>query len=358
MLHIVLGIIMMFAIGFWKYTYAHKRDEPLGIPPQAVGDCAGGEKRALLVEDNLLYRCDLVALQEKVFDLDIYRHGEEANKDGQGLRLRQLHKVEDPDSYDLISQPYAPHLVTTADGLQLRLRPEDTEPGLYSTAEWTTGVAEHFDQPALEKAGVAGAPNCFMVGRAISCYLRFSPNYASGTALGTAGINSQNWRGFEDPTIRPQYRDYTVLTIAYVGPQSGLLSKLASRSWTPRLSAFAMDFMTGVMWTKPIPKSIDISQWHTYRIEWHPCEIRYLVDDVLFATFKQGQRAVNLRVLKGEFELPIRKGFIPPAALHPGIWLDNNTAKKPAMDVPCGFEAEQWMELAWFEIQELGADRL
>jgi hypothetical protein len=38
-----------------------------------------------------LWRCDLAAMGEKVFDLDIYRHGVDADREGQGLALRKLY---------------------------------------------------------------------------------------------------------------------------------------------------------------------------------------------------------------------------------------------------------------------------
>lgn len=294
-----------------------------------------------------LWRCDLASLGERVFELDIYRHGPKADKDGQGLALRKLHKSTDGPAHFNISQPDAPFYMITSDAFRLRLRPEDTDPGSYTTCEWAAGPCMCLDEVGLIEGGLAMDPRVVLPGRGISFRLRCHPSYQAGTALGTAGMVVQDFKGHEDP--KRKYFDYTFSTIVYLGPEAGMFGRLLGGRGKPGFIALTADYTTDTMWFKRLPHQIDISEWHTYTIEWAMSGVRYRVDGKAWAHFKQGQRTLNLGLLKGQVAMPFKRGFVIAGPMQPDVWIDNNMPRKATFGGYSAFREEQWLDLDWVE---------
>lgn len=294
-----------------------------------------------------LWRCDLAALGENVYDLDLYRHGAAADRGGQGLALRKLYKSTDGPAHFNLSQPDAPFYEVTPDGLRLKLRPEDTDSQSYTTCEWAAGPCLCLDQVGLIEAGLAMDPRVVMPGRGISFRLRCHPSYQAGTALGTAGMVVQDFKGHEDP--KRKFFDYTFSTIVYLGPAAGMFGRLLGGPGRPGFIALTADYTTDTMWFRRLPPAIDIAEWHTYTVEWQMSGVRYLVDGKAWAHFKQGQRTVNLGLIKGQVALPFKRGFVVGGPMQPDVWLDNNMPRKATFGGYSAFTEEQWLDLAWVE---------
>ncbi|HNK63733.1 MAG TPA: family 16 glycosylhydrolase, partial [Anaerolineales bacterium] len=76
--------------------------------------------------------------------------------------------------------------------------------------------------------------------------------------------------------------------------------------------------------------SMDVTQWHSYRLEWGPKRVAWFVDEV------------------SVFESAVS----PNAPLGLVIWLDNQFAAFPP-DGKIGFGVLENPEPAWLEIEEL-----
>jgi hypothetical protein len=319
------------------------------FPPVGL-DIAELQARIAADAGEVIWRQDLAELGNRIFDLDIYKHGPAADVDGQGVALRQLHLIDSPAGHGHLSQPDANHYQVTPDGLRLRLRPEDTDRKAYSTSEWAAGPCRHLDQQALVRGMLEGDPRVVVPGRSITWRIRLSPGYARGTARGTFGVIAQDFRGHEDPGKR--FYDYTVMSIVYIGPDGGLFGRLLWGGSKPRLAIVAADYSLGVMWFKPLP-DIDVTAWHEYTIAPELTKVSFLVDGKEAGRFEQGQRAFNLMLMQGKPGWIFRRGFLLPGPCQPDAWVDNNTASGPRVSGYCKFEAEQWAEIAWVEVQRL-----
>lgn len=301
-------------------------------------------------QGEVIWRQDLAALGERIFDLDMYAHGPQADKNQQGVALRQLHLIDTPAKHEL-SQPDSGHYTVTSDGLRLRLKPEETSKTAYSTSEWAPGPCRHMDQYALVKGMLDGDPRVIFPGRAITWRLRLSQEYADGTARGTFGMIAQDFRGHEDP--HKKNYNYTVISMAYVGPDGGLFTRLLSGGGKPRMAMIAADYTLGNIWVKPLPADLDVTGWHDYTLSWDLSKASFLVDGKEVGRFEQGGRAFNLRLMQGKLGLPFTRGFLLPGPCQPDAWVDNNTASSPTISGYCKFDVEQWAEIASVETRRL-----
>lgn len=303
-------------------------------------------------QGEILWRQDFKQLGEKVFDYDIYKHGPEADRDLMGVAFRQLHKVDNPARHEHLSQPDAGHYDITADGLRLRLKPEETELDSYSTSEWAAGPCHHLDQHALVKGMLDNDPRVIVPGRSVTWRIRLSPGYAEGTALGTFGMIAQDFRGHEDPGKK--FYDYSVMSIVYIGPSGKTFGRLLWKGSKPRLAVVVAEYSLGMFWTRPLPYEIDVSQWHDYTIEPWLGGVRFRVDGEMVVEFRQGSRSLNLDLIgKGRLGLPFRRGFILPGPTQPDAWVDNNTASSPRISGFDKFQQTQSADIAWVETRRL-----
>jgi hypothetical protein len=323
---------------------SYQQHPPVGLDVSELQSRIAGD------QGELLWRQDLAALGQRIFDLDLYKHGPGADANRQGVALRQLHLVDTPAKHEHLSQPAAGHYETTPDGLRLRLRPEDTDRNAYSTSEWAAGPCRHLDQEQLVRGMLQGDPRVIVPGRSVTWRIRLCPGYQEGTARGTFGVIAQDFRGHEDPTKR--FYDYTVMSIAYVGPDGGLFGRLLWGGRKPRPAMIAADYSLGVMWFKPLP-DLDLTAWHEYTLTSALTGVRFLVDGQEIGRFDQGQRAFNLSLMQGRPGWIFRRGFLLPGPCQPDAWVDNNTASSPRVTGYCKFDTEQWAEIAWVEIRRL-----
>ncbi len=319
------------------------------FPPVGL-DISDLQARIASDRGEVIWRQDLAALGERIFDLDLYKHGPAGDVDRQGVALRQLHLIDTPAKHDLLSQPDAHHYEVTSGGLRLRLRPEDTDRKAYSTSEWAAGPCRHLDQERLVRGMLDGDPRVVMPGRSVTWRIRLSQDYAHGTARGTFGVIAQDFRGHEDPAKR--FYDYTVMSIAYVGPDGGLFGRLLWGGSKPRLAMIAAEYSLGVMWFRPLPE-MNVTDWHDYTIAPELTKVTFLVDGVEVGRFEQGQPAFNLGLMQGKPGWIFRRGFLLPGPCQPDAWVDNNTASGPRVTGYCKFDAEQWAEIASVEVRRL-----
>jgi hypothetical protein len=162
---------------------------------------------------------------------------------------------------------------------------------------------------------------------------------------------AQDFRGHEYPF--KHYFDFTVITIAYIGPDGGLFGRLLWGGRKPRFAMIAADYTIGIMWFRPLPADLDVSAWHDYTLSWELSKVSFLVDGKEVGTFEQGQRAFNLDLIKGKIAFPYTHGYLLPGPCNPDAWVDNNRASSPRIAGGCKFTEEQWAEIAWVEVRRL-----